>query len=116
MVDEPGLDAVVDVNKDAVPMVEHCRVYGILKELQQDRHIDDCTEYGVASGKVFGFFHELLIYCDYRTYFVAVVFRTLLSFTCGKRIYPGFHAFLVLNLCGCPIPTFISIGGERVAP
>jgi hypothetical protein len=49
LIDRPSLDTSVDVSQYAAPLVEYCRVNGILEELQQNRHIDDCTEYLVES-------------------------------------------------------------------
>ena len=58
MVEHPGFNAVMYIDNDTVPMVKYRRVDGILEELQQDGHIDNCPKYGVGSGKVFGFFHS----------------------------------------------------------
>ena len=48
MVEHPGFDAVMYIDYNAVPMVKYRRVDGILEELQQDGHIDNCPKYGVA--------------------------------------------------------------------
>ena len=45
VVNHPLFDASVNVGQYAAPVVEHCRVNGIFKELQQHGHIYHCAEY-----------------------------------------------------------------------
>ena len=49
IVNHPLLDAPVNINQYATPVVEHGRVDGILEELHQHGDIDDRTEYLVKS-------------------------------------------------------------------
>ena len=60
MVDEPCLDAVMDVHEHAVPVVECLRIDGVLEKFKQQRHIDRRTEYLVKSLYLFCFFHRSL--------------------------------------------------------
>ena len=39
----------MDVSQYAAPLVEYCRINGILEKLQQNRYIDNGTEYLVES-------------------------------------------------------------------
>ena len=49
LIDRPSLDTPVDVSQYAAPLVEYCRINGILEKLQQNRYIDNGTEYLVES-------------------------------------------------------------------
>ena len=45
VVNHPPLDAPVNVNQYAAPMVEYCRVDGILEKFHQHGDVNDRTEY-----------------------------------------------------------------------
>jgi hypothetical protein len=57
MVDKPPFHAVMDIADDTTPVVKQLWVYGILKELNHERDVDECSEYLIGSLKFFGFFH-----------------------------------------------------------
>ena len=51
------LDAVMDVNENAAPMIQHIGVYGILEELNYEGNVYESTKYFIKGLEVFAFFH-----------------------------------------------------------
>ena len=62
VVNHPLFDASVNVGQYAAPVVKHCRVNGIFKELQQHGHIYHCAEYFIEPLQFLTFFHKSVCY------------------------------------------------------
>ena len=60
VVDKPSFDAVMQICDKSSKEIKLPGIDGILEELQQNRYVNDCTEYLVEPLQFLAFFHRLL--------------------------------------------------------
>ncbi len=113
----------MDVGEDTTPEIQHSWGDGILKELNNQRHIDDGAKYLVQRLQVFAFFHgRLLLFASVQTYHhdgtdrQRSVLVGALETPRVKAETPSPICLGTLTLGTRPIPATLRIDGQNVAP